>query len=387
MSIQRHVLPLAAVTFCMLFALMPNVFAADPVMELPKLPTYKEAREYSNEIYQNKLLELYRYAIIYETQLKLSGVELSNSELVPIPTYDELKYSDDKVIKKYRDFVLKRYQQLNSLPEGVGAVKVKALQSELTNINKQQDSLSDENFRNGILANRVDFYRERYTTLAKEIDSLRYVIDKHADEQNQAIIGSYKILQKIDYNMYSVLSLSLGGTEYFFNDDRIDESLSPSVGLNFCPGKVFGMGRIISLWGDYSYLTNQVNNGEKDIKSHINAYSFGLKVNINFGDIFELADINPHLSLGYGYSYFDFKYPNTAYENFNSHANTILLEAGIENLIPSFPFEIYGNVNFSKFAKTVYLLGYGSNDIGKPWITNVSLGIRMPLWRKMKQLP
>ena len=65
----------------------------------------------------------------------------------------------------------------------------------------------------------------------------------------------------------------------------------------------------------------------------------------------------------------------------------IKIEVGVDNLLPSFPFEVYADVNFSKFGKTVYILGRDSDNIGEPWITSISLGIKMPLWRKMKQIP
>lgn len=364
------------------------LYAATPMVELPPMPNNEEFEQLEDieELYYAKILDYFEIGAMYEAQIKFAGEKPKVT--LAVPTKDDLESTEIEVLQKYYSIANKLKKQVLNLPEGEGAVKIKELQEQLRKLQNERNELADEGFRSSLEAENTDFYRNRYEELVRQIEELRLEVDARSDAYNRTLVNAYKTYQKLDNQLYPVFALSIFGTQYDFGVDNLNERFSPGVALNFTPGKFFGFGRFLSIWADYSHITNEIKlNREREITTATNRFSLGLLLNVYLDKVLNLENIEPHLSLGLGYFHANQTVSNTEITDYSTYGNLIKIEAGVRNFSSYFPFEIYADVNFNKYNKQLYLLGNSEIDKGKPWITNFSVGIRLPLWQKLKELP
>ena len=180
--------------------------------------------------------------------------------------------------------------------------------------------------------------------------------------------------------------MGLFGTQHYFGNSKVQELLSPGVSLTINPGKVFGIGRILEFWTDYSYLLNNVNDAYNNTLSNgVHKISAGLSYRIELQDLMRTDDYKLHFNVGLGYFYNFSESVNTNYATNNSFGNTVKLELGFENFSRYFPLEIFIQVDFNKFNKDLKML----NTVivsDNSWLTNYSIGIKLPLWQSIGYL-
>lgn len=364
------------------------VYCAEPVTELEAFPTLSEFQTYedSDAWFYGKMLEYYKISAMYEAQVKYLGAE--PIARIIIPSIDDLESVEFKILKKYYNVAEKLKEQIRALPEGEGAKKIKELKEKNNTLEKKITVLDDENFRNSIDGANADYYKKRYTELMLQIDSLKVQFDKRIEENQKSAIALYKSMLLSNTKKYSIFALSLFGTQHNFDTYNVQEYLSPGIGINFNPGKLFGFGRVIDVWTDYSYLINDITSRNGIIISNrINRISFGVSGNIALDQLMKIEDFNANLKLGFGYFHSISEIANSGYDNRTAFGNVIKIELGVQNISNYFPFEIFADFNFSKFNKKLALLNDSQYLIDKSWVTNFSIGLRMPLWQSTQEMP
>jgi len=248
--------------------------------------------------------------------------------------------------------------------------------------------MRDENFNNSLGAEKTDFYKKRYMELLKEIDKLRLDLDSSITSYHNSTIEIYKTMQNINNKKYSVFSLSIGANHFFYGNDAIDSYISPGLAVNFNPGRIFGIGRIIDIWADYYIMRTDVNTpANKIIENSTSRYSIGANLNIPLDEVFKIKDFGAALKIGAGYFHTNTECKNIATGSTSSNGAVIKLELSMENFNQFFPFGIYFDFDFNKYNKNLIFVGDNLINLNKPWVTSISAGLRFPLWQNIKDLP
>ncbi len=363
-------------------------YCAEPITELESFPTLTEFQNYedSDAWFYGKMLEYYKISAMYSAQVKYLGAEPIAQ--IMIPSIDDLESVEFKILKKYYNIAQKLKDQITALPDGEGSQKIKELRDKIIALEKKTTSLEDENFRNSINGSNADYYKNRYSSLMLQIDSLKVQFDKKLEENQKSALELYKSILLSDGHQYPIFSLSLFGTQHNFETNNIQEYLSPGIGINVNPGKLFGFGRILDFWTDYSYLINDVtaNNG-MTISSKINRFSFGVSANIALDELMKIEDFNANFKIGFGYFHSISETANTGFDNHTAFGNILKFELSVRNFSKYFPFEVFGDFNFNKFNKKLVLLGDNQYLIDKSWVTNFSIGLKFPLWQSSIEMP
>lgn len=361
-------------------------YCADPLIELEPMPTLTEFQTYedSEAWFYNQMLEYYKTAAVYSFQIEYLGAKPNTKVLKP--NFDDLESLEFKKLKKYYKNAEALRVQLLALPEGEGNQKISELKQKISKLESKNRVLSDSNFVLQINADNADFYKSRYQESLKQIDSFRIELTDNLNRHNSELIEMNRQLLRADNNKYSIVSLGLFGTQHYFGNSKVQELLSPGVSLTINPGKVFGIGRILEFWTDYSYLLNNVNDAYNNTLSNgVHKISAGLSYRIELQDLMRTDDYKLHFNVGLGYFYNFSESVNTNYATNNSFGNTVKLELGFENFSRYFPLEIFIQVDFNKFNKDLKML----NTVivsDNSWLTNYSIGIKLPLWQSIGYL-
>ena len=364
-----------------------SCYSAEPLIELEQLPSSEQFSQYDdNDLwFQNKLMDYYKTAVIYETQVKALG---DVPAVVCItPTVDDLESIEYKILKKYYSVADKLKSQLLSLESGLEAQKIKELQKRIKILETENFTVKDSNFRLSLDDNKYVFYKSRYEEILKNIDSLKISIDSVYSENCITSISRFKALGQFEHNKYAVISISAAANQYYFNNSKITSSLSPGFMLNFNPGRIFGIGRIIDIWTVYNRLEDEVKISSKSqsLDNYTDRFSFGLSLIVPLDRALNIKDFNSDFKVGFGYFHTDTKCPNSTHESVNSDGNIIKLELNVSNFNRFFPFSIFADLDFNKYNKELRFIGSESLNLDKPWVTSFSLGLRFPLWLSINE--
>jgi hypothetical protein len=357
------------------------LYSAEPVSELENFPTLTEFQTYedSEAWFYSKVLEYYKISILYSAQIKSYGATPS-SELIN-PTIDDLESIEFKILRKYYDIAAKLKAQIIELPSSNNTIKIRELQSKIKELESKNEALNDSLFSYSIDANKTDFYKVKYISLTRKLDSLQKSYIELNYNKNIENINALYPKEATNKVKSAILSLSISGQKSFYQDSKIDEKLNPGFGLVFHPGTAFGFGKIFEVYAEYSKAYFEINDARKiDINGDCEKIALGLNALISLDPIIRSEDFSTVFKLGIGYFHSNYEIENSQLGDYTNYGENVRFELAFKNFNAKFPFEIFGTFNMNKFEKDIYLSNSRDFKIDRQWINEFFLGVRLPLW-------
>lgn len=372
------------------FFISLKLFAAEPFIELPPLPSNNELEIYeeSDALFALKVLEYYRLAVLYEAQLKMMGLSPSNPTAVP--TLDELTDADQRTLRRYYSQADGLRRQVLEAPDGLYNRKIQELRERIDKLSNDNFVLQEQIYRQNLELISANFYRNRYREMINQIDSLRRVLDvMFYDCNEKSWQSAERIRQAYDNwkSSASILSIGLMGNYLNYNDNRLDASISPGIALVFNPSPIFGMGRILDIWTEYTYqiieATKRINNRDIDMEYKTDYIATGLNLNVPLSDVMKIENFYLGLKGGYGFFWGSSRLPNTELPSKKWQGQTVRFELMATNFSRfHFPLGIYAAYSFNNYSKDLVFPAFGGDiNLGRPWTTSFQLGIRFSLWQ------
>lgn len=366
------------------------IYAAEPIVELPPLPGSNELELYeeSDALFALKVLEYYRIAVIYESQLKMMGITPANPTL--IPTLEELTDADQRTLRRYYTQADGLRRQVLDAPDGLYHRKIQELRERVEKMNNDNFVLQEQVFRQNLELLSANFYRARYREMITQIDSLRRVLDEMFYDCNQkSWQAAERVRQAYDNwkNSASILAIGLTGNYLNYYDSRIDANISPGVAVVFNPSPIFGMGRILDIWTEYTYqlieTNRRIENRLINMEYKTDFISTGVNLNVPLSEVMSINNFYLGLKGGYGFFWGSTRLPNTDLPSKKWQGQTVRFELMATNFSRfHFPVGLYAAYSFQNYSKDLIFPAFGGEiNLGRPWTTNFQLGIRFSLWQ------
>lgn len=372
--------------------LCSQVYAAEPIVEVPALPTGAalEIYEDSEELFALKTLEYYKIAVALESQLLLMGI--SPDKAINQPTLEELQDMDTKTLKKFYNQAVTVSNSVKESPDGLYHKKIEDLRAKVTKMQNDNFILKEQLFAQSLELHSSEYYRLKYREIIKQTDSLRLYIDSTYYNYQKQLWHQADNMRRIyenSANAVPILSLSAGGSFWNIGDERISSDISPSVSLVFNPSPIFGIGRIVDIWADYQYPS--ITSGgdevltifpEKSNQYKTDFFSTGLNLNIPISEAMKIENFYLGFKVGYGFFWGQTEMPNTNLGASDWQGQVVHLELNASNYNRLFfPIGVFVSFNFYKFSNEFEFPAPEERlRLGKPWINNFQLGLRFPLW-------
>jgi|GEM_PF-1963394 len=361
--------------------------AAEPIVEVPTLPTGEQLEIYedSEELFTIKILEYYRLASILETQLDMMGVSPNYSP--PVPTLEQITDADGEVLQQYAALAKALESQVYSTPSDINHAELESLrdayQESLTTI----DSLQAQVFRLGVNKHSVTFYRESMMQLIKDndsiirrADSLRMKDYEMFQEREKAIRKTY---DKASLSSEPVIAIAASGLSVFFNNDNLRTELSPGAEIIFHTYPILGFGKNIELSLGYAnplvFVDDESNPNAitSEYENHI--YSFG--VTAALPSVISLEDVDFNLRLGLAAYWGHGNAPNTTLTENKWQGQMLDIEIGLAPLNKSLPAELTLGYNLMFGSRDLVFASPSTTvDLSNPNIHILRLGLRVNLW-------
>ena len=349
------------------FALITTfAYSAEPIIDLEPFPTLEQFQTYedSDIWFYNKIIEYYKISIVYQTQIKSIGA-------IPVaipqaPSMDDIESIEFKILRKYYSTAEKLKNQVIAMESGAETQKIKELQVKIRSLEQDIFTIKDQNFQYSLEAEKTQYYKNRYQEILKRIDTLQFNLDSSVTNYHNSTLNIYKSMQNIDNNLYSVISFSISANQYYYQNAQVDALLSPGVGFNFNPGKIFGFGRLFDFWADYNLIKSEVKTFSDKAENSTDRFSLGVSLNIPLDDILRIKDFNSTFKVGFGYFHTNTEMTNSNFGSINSNGNIIKLELNFDNFSKYFPFTLYTNLDFNKFNKELVFLGGNNVNLANP---------------------
>ena len=367
-----------------------RLFAAEPIVELPPLPSGNELEIYeeSDALFALKMLEYYRLALLYEAQLKIMGFTPSNPTAVP--SLDELTEADQRTLRRYYMQADGLRRQVLEAPDGLFNRKIQDLRDRIEKLSNDNFILQEQIYRQNLELISANFYRSRYRDMISQIDSLRRILDVMFYDCNEKSWQSAdRIRQAYDNwkSSASILSIGLTGNYLNYNDNRLDANISPGVAVVFNPSPIFGMGRILDMWTEYTYqiieATRRINNRDVDMEYKTDYIATGVNLNVPLSEVMKIENFYLGLKGGYGFFWGSSRLPNTELASKKWQGQTVRFELMATNFSRfHFPIGVFAVYSFNNYSKDLVFPAFGGDlNLGRPWTTSFQLGIRFSLWQ------
>jgi len=367
-----------------------RLFAAEPIVELPPLPSGNELEIYeeSDALFALKVLEYYRLALLYEAQLKIMGLTPSNPTAVP--SLDELTEADQRTLRRYYMQADGLRRQVLEAPDGLFNRKIQELRDRIEKLSNDNFILQEQIYRQNLELISANFYRSRYRDMISQIDSLRRILDVMFYDCNEKSWQSAdRIRQAYDNwkSSASILSIGLTGNYLNYNDNRLDANISPGVAVVFNPSPIFGMGRILDMWTEYTYqiieATRRINNRDVDMEYKTDYIATGVNLNVPLSEVMKIENFYLGLKGGYGFFWGSSRLPNTELASKKWQGQTVRFELMATNFSRfHFPIGVFAVYSFNNYSKDLVFPAFGGDlNLGRPWTTSFQLGIRFSLWQ------
>lgn len=356
-------------------------YCAEPITDLEPLPSLSEFQTYEDSElwFHNQMLEYYKTASMYYAQVNYHGAKPVVNVIKP--SLDDLESLEFKTLRKYYQNAELLRNQIISLPNGDGIIKITELRETINGLNARNNTLTDSLYLYRLNATKSEFYKERYEEMVAQIDSLQHEFETKTNSQYKNLIEMNRTVLRMNRAKYSVVSLGISGTQFQFDAANVNELLSPGISISLNPGKMFGIGRIFEFWGEYSYLLNDISSyNSKSITNGVHRVAGGVSWIIDLSKLMSDSDYNLFFNVGLGYFHSVSKAINSGYASSSCNGNSVKLEFVFDNYSNYFPFGIFAQVNFNRFNKDLLML----NRTVVPensWVTNYSIGIKLPLWQ------
>lgn len=389
---NKHIIggTMRKVIFGLIFILTFKINAAEPIVELSALPSNNELELYeeSEGLFALKILEYYKIAVLYEAQLRLIGLQPANP--TSIPTLEELTDADVRTLRRYYNQADGLRRQVIEAPDAPYHKKIVELREKVEKMNNDNFILQEQIHRQNLELLSANYYRNRYREMIAQIDSLRSELDKmFFDCRQQSWVQMEYIRQAYDNwkNSASILSIGLTGNYLSYNDSRIDANISPGIAVVFNPSPIFGMGKILDIWTEYTYQIIEAEkfyqNRRVNMEYKTDYISTGMNLNIPLSEVMKIENFYLGLKGGYGFFWGSCRLPNTELPSKKWQGQTIRMELMATNFSRfHFPVGFFAAYHFNHYSKDLVFPAFGGEiNLGRPWTTNFQLGVRFALWQ------
>lgn len=370
---------------------LTTIHAAEPIVEVVPLPTGSELELYedSEGLFALKLIEYYKAAVALETQLLMMGLQPDN-RIAP-PTLDDLQDMEIRTLRRYYSQALGVLKQVQNSPDGLYNKKIEELRAKLEKAHQDNFILKEQIHTQNLDLISSDFYKKRFRELVGQADSLRLLLDENYFDYMTKLWQHDENLRNIYENCANctpILSLSMSGNFWDFRHDIVEADISPAVMVNFNPSPVLGFGRLIDIWGEYSYpilKTRRFNHNldEIGIEYKTDFFTTGMNLNLPLSEVLKIDDFYLGLKAGYGFFWGNSRATNTNLNETNWNGQVVRLELNAANYNRFFfPLGVFITYNFYNYSKELRFPAFGNDiNLGKPWVNNLQLGIKFSLWR------
>ena len=365
-----------------------------PIIELPDFPVgySMEIYEDNDDLYSMKLIEYYKIAVTYQTQLALLGDTSLITLTVPSP--EEMSDNDPKILKKYYNQAKKLKNILVGLPNSAKTKQIDDLKDKINKIQIQNDSLKVFADSYTLLKNRLDENLKNIENVAKKLEELSYNYELNRIEKVKDLITREKLNienQKVHSQFRNnVLSINLSGNLIGEFSSIIENKLSFGAGLSFNTGYLFNLGEFIDL--DLNMLNfrntlsdTTINNNTITSDWENNIYNVGFS--FNYKKLVRMQGMDVGLRGGLGYFWGGLKAVNTNFKEANINGQTVSLDLNLKNDISIVHYELYIGVKWYLMNNdyvTDRLNGLQTQKLynfGEQNLVNYNVGIRIPVWR------
>lgn len=391
---QTHTKLTFFMAFCLLgFFYSEKVVAETPVIPLPEFPSGSalEMYEDSDELYALKLIEYYKIATVYQTQLMIIGD--TNKLVVNQPSLEEITDNDTKILKQYYYQAKKLGDLLQKLPETSKSRQLDSLKLVIKDRQVKNDSLKIYSDGYALLKSRLDENINNIENLAKKLEDISYQYEMQRLENVKNIISREKIFlenQKV-YSKFrnDVMLLDLSGNIISNFSPYVKNHLSGGLGLSFNTGYLFNLNDFIHLDLGFMNYRNTIADSALSIKD--NSYDFENNI-YNIGLSFTQRNLSSFngLDLGItgGFSHFwtTLKARNTNFRNVEVDGQMLSLDVNLRNETTLIPYELYLGVKWYLLQDSYLIERIGSRvlyDFGEKTLVRYNLGIRIPIWRQI----
>jgi hypothetical protein len=367
-----------------------------PIIELPAFPIgySMEIYEDNDDLYALKLIEYYKIAVTYQTQLTLLGDTSSVNLSVPSP--EELTDNDSKNLKKYYNQAKKLKNIIVGLPNSARTKQLDDLKEKINKVQIQNDSLKVFADSYSLLKNRLDENLKNIENVAKKLEELNYNYEISRLEKVKDLIKREKLNienQKIHSQFRNnVLSINLSGNIIDEFSNLVENQISFGAGLSLNTGYFLNLGEFIdfdiSMLNFRNKFTDSTNsNNITTTNWENNIYNVGLS--FNYKKLVKLQGMDVGLRGGLGYFWGGLNAVNTNYKEANICGQTVSLDLNLKNEISIVPYELYMGIKWYMMnndyridrqngQQTTNLYNFGDLNL-----INYNVGIRIPVWRHM----
>jgi hypothetical protein len=371
-----------------IFLISVYSYAAEPLIELKSYPSKGELEviEDNEELYTSKLLEYYKYATIYESQLNSMGLKPSVN--LSAPTLEEIQDGEAKILKKYYTYAKTLENQLKQSPSGPFNQKYNDLKGKFKSAENELFLLKDSIYWIELENSKLKFYKDRFPKLLAELDSLRFRNDSLLMIYNQKLWKHDDKLRAMYLQLnYKKPLITAGATlnQFFFKDERIETDLSGGVFINLSPESILGYGKYFDLWAEYQFPRwksknpTQFNQGFLNEFS-TNIYDAGLSLSLPITEIFKVKSFILNLRLGGGLFWGNIRQYNSNIPKTDWDGYMIKTDINIVNYSHVFPVGVNMGLSFFNYNKELVLnQSGGSINLGKTWLNSFSIGLQFPL--------
>ncbi len=376
-------LTIAVINLLLVAVIAQSLYAADPVVKLPKMPSKSEMEVYeeSDELYAKLLLNYFQVAATLEAQLNYWDIKPVVQ--VPTPTLDELTSQEAKTIRKYYGIGYKLQAQIESLSEDQMRAHLTDIQKRLLGERKKNAELSVSKFELELASQRAEVYKRRLDEIIMFSDSLKSANDSltyHYYMLKYSSGDAYARAMSASTNPTILLSNSANFLAFNNNALQTDVSFGAKAELNL--NSIAEYGKYFDVW--FSYLMPQVKSNHSNQTTafarewNSNIYSFGL--NLNLPEVVELRPVKAGIKLGVGHYWGSGSSPNLSLPETDYKGQLMNVELNFSKFSTLSPLSLYFNFGvLFPSREMIYADPVQTVNIGKNTITTYSLGLRFTI--------
>ncbi len=365
-----------------------------PIIELPEFPVgySMEIYEDNDDLYAMKLIEYYKIAVTYQTQLAIIGD--TNSTKIMIPSPEELTDNDAKILKKYYNQAKKLKNIIVGLPISARTKQISDLKENINKIQIQNDSLKVFADSYSLLKNRLDENLKNIENVAKKLEelSISYENNKIENIKNLVIRETLFLENQKIHSKYrnNILSINLSGNILGEFTNLVENKLTFGAGLSLNTGYFLNLGEFINF--DISMINLRNTLTDSTIKNNItttnwenNIYNTGFS--FNFQNLIRIQGMDVGLRAGVGYFWGGLKAVNTNFKNTDINGQTASIDLNLQNETSIVPYELYFGVKWYMMNNDYRIDRQNGQqatnlyNFGELNLINYNIGLRIPIWR------
>lgn len=364
-----------------------NIYSHD-VSNIPTLPSNVELEAYTEneELYCVKLFEYYNLAVEYNYYLKEREI-IPKTKLIP-PSIEEITSPDPNILRKYYKFAQDLRNQFVSIPDNHSISKLSKYKISIDSLRFENERLKSEIYDFSLDENNTQFYKKLLDKSIEDNAKDKFIEDSINLNRLDRMKKSYDNLKRLYTDSYAtstiMMSTAFSGSRVYFGSTSIKTDPGFNLGLNINAGPLFGFGKDIEIFGNYTSFKLKFDDPFTNTESEYSANMFHIGAQYILKDLFKLNDFKANISLGTGFFFGDARTPNIISENLSFKGNFLKAELSFRNINYNFPLEIFINYTAnSHSADLKFNFQNSSSSITNPSSEILSIGARFNIWRSI----